>query len=77
MAREGAKLLYGEDGVHIYSGAVSPDGEYILFSKCPDDGGGAERSGGTICLMRSADAPTIGGPSPELRKFIQMSKTVQ
>ncbi|MCA9432365.1 MAG: PD40 domain-containing protein [Candidatus Omnitrophica bacterium] len=62
------KLLYGEDGVHIYSGAVSPDGEYILFSKCPDDGGGAERSGGTICLMRSADAPTIGGPSPELRK---------
>jgi Tol biopolymer transport system component len=62
------QLLYGEDGVHIYGGTVSPNGDYILFSKCPDDGGGAERSGGMICLMRTADAPTIGGPSPDLRK---------
>ncbi len=62
------EFLYGQDGLHIYSGAVSPDGDYLLFTKCPDDGGGAERSGGTICLMRASDAPTIGGPSPDLRK---------
>jgi Tol biopolymer transport system component len=63
------QLLYGEDGLHIYSGAVSPDGDYILFSKCPEDGGGAERSGGMICLMRTADAPIIGGTSEDLRKL--------
>lgn len=63
------KLVYGEDGLHMYGGALSPDGQYALFSKCPEDGGGAEKSGGVISLMRMADAPSIGGPSPDLRKL--------
>ncbi len=61
-------LLYGEDGVHIYGGALSPDGRYVLFSRCPEDGGGAERSGAPMALMRHRDAPTIHGESKALRK---------
>jgi Tol biopolymer transport system component len=63
------KLLYGEDGLHIYGGALSPDGNYVLFTKCPEDGGGAEKTGGTICLIRMDDTPAIEGPSPDLRKL--------
>ena len=63
------KLLYGEDGLHIYGGSLSPDGHYVLFTKCPEDGGGAEKTGGTICLIRMEDTPAIGGQSPDLRKL--------
>lgn len=64
----GSQLVYGEDGCHVYGGALSPDGQYVLFTKSLKDGGGAERSGGVMCLMRLSDAPTIGGESKELRK---------
>jgi len=63
-----ARMIYGEDGCHIYGGALSPDGQYVLFTRCPDDGGGSEKSGAPICVMRMADAPAIAGPSLELRK---------
>jgi Tol biopolymer transport system component len=63
------QLVYGEEGFHIYGGAFSPDGKYILFTKTTTaDGGGSEREGGPICLMRTTDAPAIAGESPELRK---------
>ncbi len=61
-------MIYGEDGYHIYGGALSPDSKYVLFTRCAQDGGGSERSGAPICVMRMADAPAIGGPSPALRK---------
>ncbi|MGI6419494.1 MAG: hypothetical protein ACOX1P_27965 [Thermoguttaceae bacterium] len=61
------QLVYGEDGCHVYGGALSPDGQYVLFTKSLKDGGGSEDSGGAICLMRFSDAPTIGGASEELR----------
>ncbi|GMV93286.1 MAG: hypothetical protein AMXMBFR82_30640 [Candidatus Hydrogenedentota bacterium] len=64
-----AKLIYGEEGAHIYGGQVSPDGQYVLFTKTLADGGGAEESGGPMFLMRLSDAPTIGGESPELRSL--------
>ena len=54
---EDAKMIYGEDGYHIYGGALSPDGKYVLFTRCPQDGGGSEKSGAPICVMRMADAP--------------------
>ncbi|GMW03036.1 MAG: hypothetical protein AMXMBFR84_41720 [Candidatus Hydrogenedentota bacterium] len=63
----GQQLVYGEEGVHIYGGEVSPDGAYVLFTKCPVDGGGSESDGAPMCIMRLADAPTIGGESIELR----------
>ena len=68
------QLLYGEDGVHIYGGAMSPDGAYVLFTRCPQDGGGSESTGAPICIMRTADAPTIGGTSADLRKIHPQTK---
>jgi len=63
-----ARMIYGEDGYHIYGGALAPDGQYVLFTRCPDDGGGSEKSGAPICVMRMTDAPAIAGPSPDLRQ---------
>ena len=63
-----ARMIYGEDGFHIYGGALSPDAQYVLFTRCPEDGGGSERSGAPICVMRMDDAPAIAGPSKDLRK---------
>jgi Tol biopolymer transport system component len=62
-----AALIYGEDGRHIYGGALSPDAAYVLLARGPADGGGSESSGAPLCLMRMADAPTIAGPSEALR----------
>jgi len=62
------KMIFGEDGVHIYGGALSPDGKYVLFTKCPRDGGDSEGAGAPVFLMRLEDAPTIKGESIDLRK---------
>lgn len=65
-----SRLIFGEDGFHIYGGALSPDGKYVLFSKCKNDGGGAkEKTGAPIYIMRLADAPIIQGESKDLRKL--------
>jgi hypothetical protein len=60
----GLKLLYGEDGRHIYGGATSPDGLYVIFTRSPIDGITKSPMG----LMRLTDAPIIGGESKALRK---------
>ena len=63
------RLIYGEDGRHIYGGALSPDGNYVLFTRCPQDGGGSERDGAPGGLMRLTDSPTIAGESKALREI--------
>jgi len=63
-----SQLVYGEDGRHVYGGGLSPDGKYVLFTRGKVDGGGSESAGAPICLMRASDAPTIAGPSKDLRK---------
>lgn len=63
-----AGLLYGHDGRHIYGGALSPDGKYVLFTWGDKDGSGAEQSGGKIGVVRLADTPVITGQSQDLRK---------
>jgi dipeptidyl aminopeptidase/acylaminoacyl peptidase len=62
------RLVYGEDGFHIYGGLVSPDSQYVMFTRGPKDGSGADKAGAPICIMRLSDAPSIGGPSADLRK---------
>ncbi|MBI2435220.1 MAG: PD40 domain-containing protein [Candidatus Hydrogenedentes bacterium] len=61
------EFIYGDESFHIYGGKVSPDGNYVLFTKCPKDGGGSEQNGAPMYVMRLADVPSIGGDSPELR----------
>jgi len=63
------KLLYGEDGSHLYGGCCSPDGQYVLFTKGPRDGSGAEKDGAPMGIIRMADTPMITGASEELRKL--------
>lgn len=63
----GARLVYGEEGAHIYGGTLSPDGRYVIFTRSPKDGGGAEASGAPMRIVRMADTPAIAGESPELR----------
>ena len=56
----------GEDGKHIYGGAISPDGKYVLFTPAMTDAG---IETGLISIMRLADAPIIRGESVALRKL--------
>jgi hypothetical protein len=64
-------LLYGEDGRHIYGGAVSSDGKYVIFTRSLTDG---NEDTAEIALMRLGDAPTIGGESKALRKMHPKTK---
>jgi len=61
------RLVYGEDGRHVYGGVVSPDGQYVLFTGNMQEDGDPTRAGAPMGLMRLRDAPTIGGESKALR----------
>ncbi len=61
------KLVYGEDGRHVYGGHVSPDGKYMLFTGNFREDGDPEHAGAPMGLLRLVDAPLIGGESTELR----------
>lgn len=62
------RLLYGEDGLHVYGGAMSPDDAYVLFTTSPGDGGGSAKDGAPMHVVRLTDTPMITGASKELRK---------
>lgn len=61
------RLVYGQDGRHVYGGNVSPDGQYALFTGNMLENGDPGHAGAPMGLMRLSDAPIIGGPSEELR----------
>ena len=61
------RLVYGEDGRHVYGGHVSPDGKYVLFTGNMREDGDPGGAGAPMGLMRLGDAPIIGGQSSELR----------
>jgi Tol biopolymer transport system component len=61
------RLVFGEDGRHVYGGHVSPDGKYVLFTGNAQEDGDPENAGAPMGLVRLADTPIIGGASPELR----------
>jgi hypothetical protein len=63
------RLLFGEDGRHVYGGHVSPDGKYALFTGNIEENGDPGHAGAPMGLMRLSDAPLIGGASPALRKL--------
>jgi len=63
-----SRLIYGDDAYHVYGGRLSPDAAYVLFTKSIKDGGGSEKEGAPIFVMRLSDAPAVGGDSGELRR---------
>jgi Tol biopolymer transport system component len=69
--RDGAsrRLVYGEDGRHVYGGCISPDGRYVLFTGNMQEDGDPGHAGAPMGLMRLADAPIVGGASPALRRL--------
>jgi dipeptidyl aminopeptidase/acylaminoacyl peptidase len=67
-------MLYGEIDRHIYGGAVSPDGGYLLFTRSREDLGTVDNSFTTMALMRLKDAPIVGGKSEVLRRQYPQAK---
>jgi len=61
------RLVYGEDGRHVYGGNVSPDGKYVLFTGNLQEDGDPGNAGAPMGLTRLSDAPIIGGESVDLR----------
>jgi len=68
------RLLYAEEGRHIYGGHVSPDGKYVLFTGNMQEDGDPGNKGAPMNLMRISDAPVIGGQSKELRALYPKAK---
>jgi Tol biopolymer transport system component len=60
------KLVYAEEGQHVYGGHVSPDGRYVIFTGNMREDGDPGNAGAPMGLMRLADAPIVGGESSEL-----------
>ena len=68
------RLIYGEEGRHIYGGHISPDGRYALFTGNPQEDGDPQHGGAPMGLVRLSDAPIIGGESKELRALHPSAK---
>jgi Tol biopolymer transport system component len=68
------RLVYGEDGRHVYGGQVSPEGKYVVFTGNMNEDGDPGHSGAPMGLMRLAEAPIVGGESRELLKLYPDAK---
>jgi dipeptidyl aminopeptidase/acylaminoacyl peptidase len=62
------RVLYAEEGRHIYGGCVSPDGRYVLFTRSQQDLGEVDNSLTTMAIIRFQDAPVIIGKNEALHK---------
>ena len=62
------RLIFAEDGRHVYGGCISPDGKYVLFTGNKEEDGDAQNGGAPMGLMRLADAPIIRGDQNSLRQ---------
>jgi len=61
------RMLYAEEGRHIYGECVSPDGKYVLFTRSQQDLGKVDNSLTTMAIIRFQDAPVIAGKNDALR----------
>jgi Tol biopolymer transport system component len=62
------RMLYAEEGRHIYGGCVSPDGKYVLFTRSQQDLGEVDNSLTTMAIIRFQDTPIITGKNKALCK---------
>ena len=61
------QLLYAEQGRHMYGGCVSPDGQYVLFTRSEVDLGKVDNSRTRMAIIRRKDTPMVGGSDESLR----------
>jgi Tol biopolymer transport system component len=64
----GRHMLYAEAGRHVYGGAASPDGRYLLFTRSVEDLGKVNHAKTTMAIIRYADTPMLGDEDAALRK---------
>lgn len=69
------KLVYAEEGRHVYGGHVSPDGRYVIFTGNIQENGDPGNVGAPMGLMRLADMPVIGGQDGEARSMYPNAKS--
>ncbi len=62
------QLLYAEQGRHMYGGCISPDGQYVLFTRSEVDLGKVDNSRTRMAIIRRKDTPMIGGADESLRR---------
>jgi Tol biopolymer transport system component len=63
------RVLYAEEGRHIYGGCFSPDGKYVLFTRSQQDLGEVDNSTTTMAIIRFQDVPVITGKNEALRNI--------
>ena len=52
----------------MYGGCVSPDGQYVLFTRSEVDLGKVDNSRTRMAIIRRQDTPVIGGSDESLRR---------
>ena len=62
------QMLYAEGEQHIYGACMSPNGQYLLFTRSSNDMGDKDSSQAMLALIRRNDTPMIGGQSAVLNK---------
>jgi Tol biopolymer transport system component len=65
---QGRHMLYAEGGRHVYGGAASPDGRYLLFTRSIEDLGKVDHTQTTMAIVRYSDTPMLGDGDTALRK---------
>lgn len=69
------QLLYAEQGRHLYGGCVSPDGQYVLFTRSEVDLGTVDNSRTRMAIIRRKDTPMIRGSAESLRQDFPNART--
>lgn len=72
---QASRVLFAEEGRHVYGGHMSPDGKYVLFTGNVREDGDPERDGAPMNLMRLADAPIVGGDASKLERQVPRFNT--
>jgi Tol biopolymer transport system component len=54
------QMLYAESTRHIYGACFSPDGQYLVFTRSPEDLGENDSAQTALSLIRLGDTPMVG-----------------
>ena len=64
------KLLYAEEGRHIYGACPSPDSKFLMFTRSIEDLGKVDHTGTTMAIIRWGDTPMVGDRSEALKERV-------